>query len=89
HRHHREVQRDEGAVFGMASLLQRIAIGLATALLATGFDAAGYVANVRQSEATLAAMRLTIALVPLAFLALSCVAMRLNPLGKGEHAKIV
>ncbi|MBL7599111.1 MFS transporter, partial [Escherichia coli] len=29
--------RVEGAVFGMASLLQRIAIGLATALLATGF----------------------------------------------------
>ena len=81
--------RVEGAVFGMASLLQRIAIGIATLLLASGFDAAGYVANVRQSEATLAAMRLTIALVPLAFLALSCVLMLLNPLGKGAHARIV
>lgn len=81
--------RVEGAVFGMAALLQRIAIGVATLLLAAGFDAAGYVANVRQSEATLAAMRGTIALVPLAFLALSVVVMWLNPLGKGQHAKIV
>jgi GPH family glycoside/pentoside/hexuronide:cation symporter len=81
--------RVEGAVFGMAALLQRVAIGLATALLAAGFDAAGYVANVQQSEATLAAMRWTIALVPLAFLALSCVLMWLNPLGKGAHARIV
>jgi len=81
--------RVEGAVFGMAALLQRIAIGLATALLAAGFDAAGFVANVRQSEATLATMRFTIAVVPLAFLALSCLLMLLNPLGKGAHAKIV
>ncbi|HWU93942.1 MAG TPA: MFS transporter, partial [Sphingomonas sp.] len=81
--------RVEGAVFGMAALLQRIAIGVATLLLAAGFDAAGYVANVRQSEATLATMRFTIALVPLAFLALSVVLMWLNPLGRGEHAKIV
>lgn len=81
--------RVEGAVFGLAALLQRVAIGLATALLAAGFDAAGYVANVQQSSATLAAMRGTIALVPLAFLALSVGLMWLNPLGKGEHAKIV
>lgn len=81
--------RVEGAVFGMAALLQRVAIGLATALLATGFDAAGYVANVQQSAGTLAAMRWTIALVPLVFLALSCVLMLFNPLGKGAHARIV
>jgi len=81
--------RVEGAVFGMAALLQRIAIGLATALLAAGFDAAGYVANVQQSAATLATMRGTIALVPLCFLAASVALMLLNPLGKGEHAKIV
>lgn len=81
--------RVEGAVFGMAALLQRVAIGIATVLLATGFDAAGYVANVEQSPATLAAMRWTIALVPLAFLALSCLLMLLNPLGRGTHARIV
>ncbi len=81
--------RVEGAVFGMAALLQRVAIGIATAIIGIGFERAGYVANIGQSAATLSAMRMTIALVPLAFLALSCVLMALNPLGRGEHARIV
>jgi GPH family glycoside/pentoside/hexuronide:cation symporter len=81
--------RVEGAVFGMAALLQRVAIGIATAIIGLGFERAGYVANVGQSTATLTAMRLTIALVPLGFLALSCVLMAMNPLGRGEHARIV
>ncbi|MCW4462278.1 glycoside-pentoside-hexuronide (GPH):cation symporter [Sphingomonas sp. BT-65] len=81
--------RVEGAVFGMAALLQRVAIGIATVILGLGFESAGYVANVAQSAATLSAMRLTIALVPLGFLALSCVLMAMNPLGRGAHARIV
>jgi sugar (glycoside-pentoside-hexuronide) transporter len=72
----------EGTVFGVAALMQRIAIGIATAILGWGFASAGYVPNVQQSEATLASMRLTVALAPLAFLSLSCVAMVLNPLGR-------
>jgi sugar (glycoside-pentoside-hexuronide) transporter len=72
----------EGTVFGVAGLLQRIAIGIATAILGWSFQSAGYVANVRQSAATLTSMRLTVALVPLGFLALSCVAMLWNPLGR-------
>jgi len=81
--------RVEGAVFGMAALLQRVAIGIATAIIGLGFESAGYVANVDQSAGTLTAMRLTIALVPLGFLALSCLLMAMNPLGRGEHARIV
>lgn len=73
--------RVEGAMFGLAALLQRVAIGVATAILGLGFGAAGYVANVEQSAETLAGMRWTIALVPLAFLLLSCLFMALNPLG--------
>jgi GPH family glycoside/pentoside/hexuronide:cation symporter len=72
----------EGTVFGVAALLQRIAIGIATAILGWGFASAGYIANVQQSAATLQSMRLTVALVPLLFLGLSCVAMLLNPLGR-------
>jgi GPH family glycoside/pentoside/hexuronide:cation symporter len=72
----------EGTVFGVAALLQRIAIGIATAILGWGFASAGYVANVQQSAATLQSMRLTVALVPLLFLGLSCVAMLMNPLGR-------
>ncbi|HYX47160.1 MAG TPA: MFS transporter, partial [Sphingomicrobium sp.] len=72
----------EGTVFGVAALLQRIAIGIATAILGWGFESAGYVPNTAQSAATLTAMRMTVALAPLGFLALSCVAMMLNPLGR-------
>ncbi|MES2121059.1 MAG: glycoside-pentoside-hexuronide (GPH):cation symporter [Pseudomonadota bacterium] len=72
----------EGTVFGVAALLQRIAIGVATAILGWGFDQAGYVANVQQSAGTLASMRTTVALAPLLFLALSCAAMLANPLGR-------
>jgi GPH family glycoside/pentoside/hexuronide:cation symporter len=66
----------------MAALLQRIAIGIATAILGWSFASGGYVANVRQSEEMLDRMRDTVALVPLLFLALSCVAMAFNPLGR-------
>lgn len=74
--------RVEGTVFGLAALLQRVAIGAATAILGWSFADAGYSANVQQSESTLAGMRSTIALVPLVFLGLSCVAMLWNPLGR-------
>lgn len=72
----------EGTVFGLSALLQRVAIGAATAILGWSFADAGFVANVPQSEATRAGMRATIALVPLVFLALSCAAMLWNPLGR-------
>lgn len=76
----------EGAVFGVAALLQRIAIGIATAILGWGFASAGYVANASQSAATLSGMRATVAFVPLVFFALSCAAMLLNPLGRRSPA---
>ena len=79
----------EGAVFGLAALLQRIAIGIAIAILGWSFASAGYVANVEQGPSTLAAMRWTVALWPLLFLILSCAAMAWNPLGKGTHRRIV
>jgi GPH family glycoside/pentoside/hexuronide:cation symporter len=72
----------EGTVFGVAALLQRIAIGIATAILGWGFASAGYVPNVQQSAETLASMRMTVAIAPLIFLSLSCIAMALNPLGR-------
>jgi GPH family glycoside/pentoside/hexuronide:cation symporter len=72
----------EGAVFGVAALLQRIAIGVATAILGWSFASAGYVANVQQSADTLSGMRATIVVVPVFFLALSSLAMRSNPLGR-------
>ncbi len=79
----------EGTVFGLAALLQRIAIGIATAILGWSFVSAGFVPNVEQRQETLSGMRATVVLVPLVFLALSCVAMWLNPLGRDTHGRIV
>ena len=71
-------------MFGLAALLQRVAIGLATAILGLSFGKAGYVANVAQSSETLADMRWTVALVPLGFFLLSGAVMAVNPLRPGE-----
>jgi sugar (glycoside-pentoside-hexuronide) transporter len=75
----------EGTVFGVAALLQRVAIGIATAILGWSFASVGYVANVPQSAETLSGMKAVVIAVPLLFLALSCVAMMLNPLGLGAR----
>lgn len=79
----------EASIFGVAALLQRIAIGIATAILGWAFATAGYVPNVTQSQATLAGMRATVAFVPLLFFALSCVAMAMNPLGRNVHRRLL
>lgn len=73
-------RRAEGTVFGLAALLQRVAIGLATALLGLSLGEAGFTANVAQAPAALDAMRLTIALVPLGFFVLSGILMWACPL---------
>lgn len=72
----------EGAIFGVAAFLQRVAIGIATAILGWSFDLAGYAANVVQSDATVAGIQLIVAVVPVLFFAASCVAMACNPLGR-------
>jgi GPH family glycoside/pentoside/hexuronide:cation symporter len=79
----------EGMVFGVAALLQRIGIGVGTALLGWTLGSAGYVANVPQGPATLDALRWVIAVTPLVLLALSCAAMLANPLARGVHRKVV
>jgi len=72
----------EGAVFGVAALLQRIAIGIATVILGWSYASSGYVANTAQSANMLTSMRATVAVVPLVFLGLSAVAMLFNPIGR-------
>lgn len=74
--------RADGVAFGLVALLQRLAIGVATAMLGLSLGRSGYVANSVQSPETLAAMRVTIALVPLGFFVLAAVMMAFNPLGR-------
>ncbi|MET0247574.1 MAG: glycoside-pentoside-hexuronide (GPH):cation symporter [Sphingomonas sp.] len=81
--------RVEGTVFGVAALLQRVAIGAATGLLGVALGSVGYVANVPQGPATLEGIRWSIILLPIGFFALSGVLMWFNPLTRNAHAAIV
>ena len=86
---HATGQRVEGLTFGVAALLQRVAIGIATLFLGFGFGASGYVADVAQTDATLSGMRLTMIAVPLVFFGAAAAIMLINPLSRGAHAAIV
>lgn len=76
--------RAEGIVFGLAALLQRVAIGLATVLLGLVLGQAGYVANAVQTPETLAALRRLIVLVPMGCFVLSGFAMAVSPLRRSQ-----
>lgn len=79
----------EGMIFGLATLLQRIGMGVGTALLGWTMGSAGYVANQAASTETLDALRWSVAFTPLLFLLLSGLAMMFNPLARGVHRRIV
>ncbi|WP_448663267.1 MFS transporter [Sphingomonas sp. CJ20] len=81
--------RLEGAVMGLAALLQRVAIGVATALFGLTLETIGYRADMVAGAATRDALRLAVALVPLAFLAVAAVLIALSPLGRRAHAAVL
>ena len=82
-------RRVEAAAFGLATLFQRGAIGVATLILGLGFDEAGFRPQVLQSAATAAGMRQVVAGVGFSFFLLSAIAMWLSPLRRGVHASAV
>jgi Na+/melibiose symporter-like transporter len=79
-------KRVEAAVFGLASLLQRIAIGVATGLLGWGYFEAGFQPNTELAVGTLAKIRTLISIGPIALFILSGLAIALAP-GLGTNDK--
>jgi GPH family glycoside/pentoside/hexuronide:cation symporter len=77
--------RSEAVLYGYSALLQRLAIGAGTALMGFTLDANAF----NRSDAETTAFRLTIALLPLLFLAVSGLLMLLNPLRRGSHDAIL
>jgi GPH family glycoside/pentoside/hexuronide:cation symporter len=67
-------------LFGLAALLQKIALGLAAALVGLFLGLSGYVPDIRQDAQTLASLRHAMTFVPLIALGLSALAMAFNPL---------
>ncbi len=80
--------RAESFIFGFGIFFQKVALGLAAGLMGFAFDLVGFHANAVQSEATLAGIRLVIALCPIVGLAIGAWAIWHHPLRRGEHARI-
>ncbi len=81
--------RMEGTTFGVAALLQKLALAAATGVFGVALGAIGYRANVAQTPATLAGMRLILLALPAAALIVSAACIAANPLRRGTHARIV
>lgn len=72
-------KRVEATVFGLASLLQRIAIGLATGILGWGFQRAGFRPNADLSSATLTEIRGVMSIIPILMFVISGLAIASAP----------
>lgn len=72
-------RRTEATVFGISALLQRIAIGIATALLGWSYTSAGFEANTDLAQTTLSNIRSVLSIGPILFFSLSAIAIVLTP----------
>lgn len=81
--------RVEALAFGAAALLQKIGLAVAAGLLGLFYGHIGYVAGAVQSGATIAGIRWLMLYACSGGLAVSALAMLLNPLRRHTHAAIV
>ncbi|TWB19081.1 GPH family glycoside/pentoside/hexuronide:cation symporter [Nitrospirillum amazonense] len=82
-------RRDEAKIFGVASLAQKVALGLAGALLGWLLSAIGFVPNATQSAETLSGLRLLMSLLPCGLFAGTLALMAGYPLDGALHRRIV
>ncbi|MBB6252367.1 MFS transporter [Nitrospirillum iridis] len=82
-------RRDEAKIFGVASLAQKVALGLAGALLGWLLTAIGFVPNAAQSAETLGGLRLLMSLLPCGLFVTTLVLMAGYPLDGPLHRRIV
>jgi GPH family glycoside/pentoside/hexuronide:cation symporter len=81
--------RSEGLTFGLALLLQKVALGTGAGLFGLALGWTGFVANQVQSPATIAGMKAIMVVLPLFGVAASALIMWFNPLKRGRHEAIV
>lgn len=82
---HRHGVRTEAALYGYVALLQRFAIGFGTAVMGVSLGGS----DLGAPGGAGASLRLTIALLPLGFLAFSGMLMLFNPLRRDSHDAIL
>ena len=81
--------RADGAIFSFASFFQKLAKAIGGAGVAAALAAAGYVANVAQTEASLEAIHLMMTLTPGVIMVLMILVASLYRLDEASHARIV
>ena len=80
--------RSEGGVFGVVSLIQKTALGLAAALLGELLSWAGYRANMAQTPETLQAMKFIMIVGAAALVAMAAIAIAFYPIDARLHARL-
>jgi glycoside/pentoside/hexuronide:cation symporter, GPH family len=81
--------RVEGFVFGLVTLIQKVALGLSSAFVGGYLSVIGYVPNQAQSAETIAGLKYLITLIPAAGLLASCAVMFFYQLNARTHAAMV
>jgi GPH family glycoside/pentoside/hexuronide:cation symporter len=81
--------RVEALCFGVAALLQKISIGVATAITGFAYSAIGYMPDVAQSPHAITGIRWIMVAAPIIGCLLSALAMAANPLRRDTHQRIV
>lgn len=82
-------RRDEGKIFGVASLAQKLALGVAGGILGLLMHAIGFVANQPQDMSTLHGLRLIMTLIPAACILAAMVIMRGYTITGQAHRRII
>jgi GPH family glycoside/pentoside/hexuronide:cation symporter len=82
-------RRDEAKVFGLASFIQKFAMGLSALITGATLDASGFVANQVQQPQALLAIRASMGLLPAIGTALSMLALWSYGLDSARHRQIL
>jgi GPH family glycoside/pentoside/hexuronide:cation symporter len=80
--------RHEARIVGFSTLAQKAALGVNALLLGATLELSGFVANAEQSEATLAAIRATMTLIPATGLALIAYVLWSYPINAAYHTQL-
>lgn len=80
--------RAEGAIYGLVSLTQKIALGLGVGLLGILLDWVGYRPNEHQTAGTLSGIRVLLTLVPAGIASLVAATIAFYPLDRSLHHRL-
>lgn len=81
--------RAEAVAFGVAALVQKIALAIAAGVIGLAYHRIGYIPGPRQPAETVAGIRLTMLVGAAVGMSGSALAMLANPLRRGVHGRVL